>query len=138
MVATYLGYTDYDQWDIVKEVKGISSDSYPNKPGGASDYAKGMEYATDSDYTATRSNGVISVSSMYTYMTDSMPIIIAIGSYNKGKRVSGHAVVVYSVDKSNNKFKVKNPVSDYVTTYNHSTITSSSSSSRYDAPIIIS
>lgn len=138
MSSHYLGYTTYDQWDIVKKVKGTSSDSYPNEAGSASDYKAGMEYATGGDYTAKRTSGTISISSMNSYMNDQIPLIIALGTYQNGSRKSGHAVVVYSVDKANNRFKVKNPASDYDTTYNYSTITDSSQSTHWDATVKIS
>lgn len=132
MSATYLGYSSYDQWDIVKEVKGTSSNPYPNDQGSNSDYKAGMEYATDNDYTAARSSGTISISSMNTEMNNQVPIIISLGTYSGSSRISGHAVVVFSVDKDNNRFKVKDPASDYDTTYNYSTITSTSESTRWD------
>lgn len=132
MSATYLGYSTYDQWDIVKSVKGTSSNPYPDEPGGTSDYKAGMKFATDGDYTATRTSGTISISSLDSYMNKHVPVIIALGTYSSGARKSGHAVVVYSVDKANKKFKVKNPASDYDTTYNYDTITSSSQTTRWD------
>lgn len=138
MSAHYLGYTTYDQWDIVKEVKGTASNPYPDEPGGASAYKEGMEFATSNDYTATRTTGTISISSMNTYMEDHMPLIIALGTYSGTNRTSGHAVVVFSVDKANNRFKVRNPASDYETTYNYSTITSTSQTTRWDATTKIS
>lgn len=138
MNSHYLGYTTYDQWDIVQNVKGTSSNPYPNEPGDASDYKEGMEFATNSDYTATRSSGTISISSMKSYMNNHVPLIIALGTYSNGSRKSGHAVVVYSVDSDNNRFKVRNPASDYETTYNYSTITDSSRTQYWDATIKIS
>lgn len=109
-----------------------------NEPGDASDYKEGMEFATNSDYTATRSSGTISISSMKSYMNNHVPLIIALGTYSNGSRKSGHAVVVYSVDSDNNRFKVRNPASDYETTYNYSTITDSSRTQYWDATIKIS
>lgn len=97
-----------------------------------------MEFATNSDYTATRSSGTISISSMKSYMNNHVPLIIALGTYSNGSRKSGHAVVVYSVDSDNNRFKVRNPASDYETTYNYSTITDSSRTQYWDATIKIS
>lgn len=138
MCSHYLGYTDYDQWDIVKDVMGTSSNPYPNEPGTASDYKAGMEFATNNDYTATRSDGTISISSMNDYMDDQIPLIIAIGSYVNGSRESGHANVVFAVDEANNRFKTKDPEKDYDVEFNYSTITSSSQSRRWDATIKIS
>ena len=80
MSAVSLGYTVYDQWDIVKEVKGTVSESYPNEAGGTMDYLEGMEYATFDNYTATRVSGTISISSMDTYISRGIPLIIALGS----------------------------------------------------------
>lgn len=139
MSATYLGYNDYDQWDIVKHVKGTSSTPYPNDTGNTSDYKNGMKYATGSDYTATRSSGTISLSSLNSYMNDSMPVILALGTYNSsGTRTSGHAVVVFSVDTANKKFKVKDPANDNDVTYNYDTITDTSQTRRWDATVKIS
>jgi hypothetical protein len=138
MSATYLGYDDYDQWDIVKECKGTSSEPYPNEQGNASDYSKGMKYATGNDYTATRSSGTISLSSLNGYMNNSVPVIIAIGTYNSSGQRSGHAVVVFSVDTASNQFKVKDPGRDSDVTYNYDTITDTSQTRRWDATVKIS
>ena len=137
MSSRYLGYTDYDQWDIVKEVKGTSSEPYPNKAGTASDYKAGMDFATNGNYTATRSDGTISISSMNSYMDDQVPLIIAIGSYSGGVRKTGHANVVFAVDEANNRFKTKDPAKDNDVIFNYSTITSTSQSQRWDATIKI-
>ena len=137
MSAHYLGYTDYDQWDIVKEVKGTSSDPYPNKNGDADAYKAGMEFATNNDYTATRSSGIISISSMNSYMDDQVPLIIGIGTYDGGERKYGHANVVFAVDEANNRFKAKDPAKDNDSVFNYSTITSPSQSKRWDATIKI-
>lgn len=118
---------------------GTSSEPYPNDTGSASDYTNGMEYATSDDYTATRSSGTISLSSLDSYMNDSMPVIIAIGTYDSsGNRSSGHAVVIFSVDKANNKFKVKDPSNDSDVTYNYNTITDTSQTRHWDATVKIS
>lgn len=137
MSSHYLGYTDYDQWDIVKKVKGTKSNPYPNKAGGASDYNEGMKFATKDNYTTTRSSGTISISTMNRYMDNHVPLIIAIGSYSGGTRKSGHANVVFAVDKANNRFKTKDPAKDNEVVFNYDTITSTSSSRRWDATIKI-
>ncbi len=139
MCATYLGYTDYDQWDIVREVKGTSSNPYPNVTGGASDYRDGMEYATSNDYTATRTATVRTLAQLNTSMNNSMPVILAIGTYNSsGKRVSGHAVVCYAVNTSSNKLRVRDPARDSYVEYYYPTLVSTQQTSRYDATVTIS
>ncbi len=138
MSATSLGYTLYDQWDIVKEVKGTVSDSYPNETGGTMDYLEGMEFATYDNYTATRVSGTISMSSMDTYISRGIPVIIALGTYSSsGTRISGHAVVVFGVDEANNRFQVRDPGSDSVVTYNYATITNTSQSRYWDKTVKI-
>lgn len=123
MCATYLGYEEYDQWDIVKEVKGTASTPYPNLPGYPSDYRDGMEYATGNDYTASRTDTVFTINELDSFMDDMMPVIFAIGTYNSsGTRISGHAVVCYAVDVNANKVKYRdpgydNPVEKYYPTF---------------------
>ncbi len=139
MCATYLGYTDYDQWDIVREVKGTSSEPYPNLTGGASDYKNGMEYATGNDYTATRTSTVLTLSQLNTSMNNSMPVILAIGTYNSsGSRTSGHAVVCYAVDTNSNKLRVRDPARDSYVEYYYPTLVSTEQTSRYDGTASIS
>jgi len=139
MCATYLGYTDYDQWDIVQEVKGSSSNPYPNVSGTASDYTDGMEFVTDNDYTATRTASVRTLSQLNTSMNNSMPVILAIGTYDPdGNRISGHAVVCYAVNISSNSLRVRNPASDSYVEYYYPTFISTQQTSRYDATVTIS
>lgn len=111
MAAKSLTDTDKDQWDIVKEVKGTSSNSYPNEGGGTSDYKEGMEYATDDMYTATRENNTWSFDEIKEEIVDNdTPIIMSWGYYNSsGTRVSGHANVIYAVDKSSKYLKLRDP-----------------------------
>lgn len=137
MSSHYLGYSTYDQWDIVKNVKGNFINPYPNESGLKEDYEKGMKFATNGDYTANRTSGVITISSMNAYMNSHVPLIISIGTYKNGERDSGHAVVVCAVDTANKKFKVKDPEVDRDVTYSYSTITSSSESKRWDHTVKI-
>lgn len=65
-------------------------------------------------------------------------MIIAIGTYNADNERIGHAVVVYAVDKANSRFQVRNPASDYPTTYDYSVITDTTTSSYWDATVKIS
>lgn len=112
MCATYLGYNNYDQWDIVKEVKGTSSDFYPNEKGVASNYRDGMEFATGNVYTASRTGTVFTINELNSFMSDMMPVIFAIGTYDSKGNRSGHAVVCYAVDVSANKVKYRDPGKD--------------------------
>ena len=139
MCASYLGYSDYDQWDIVRDVKGTSSTPYPNEPGSASDYRDGMEFATDNDYTANRTSTVLSLSRLNTSIGNSMPIILALGTYDSsGNRRYGHAVVCYSVNNSSNKLRVRDPGRDSYVEYYYPTLVDSGQTTHYDGTAVIS
>lgn len=109
MCADSLGYTSYDQWDIVKNVKGTSSNPYPNDPGGGSDYTNGMKFATSNDWKATESWSTITISAMNTEVSAGRPIILAWGYYTNGTRTCGHANVIYAVDASGKYIKLQDP-----------------------------
>ncbi len=133
MCATYLGYADYDQWDIVREVKGSSATPYPNEPGYPDDYRDGMEFATGNDYTASRTNTVFTITEVKNFIDDMMPVIFAIGRYNStGTRTSGHAVVCYAVDTSASKVKYRDPGYDNPVEKYYPTFISSSNTTRCD------
>ncbi len=132
MCATYLGYNDYDQWDIVKEVKGTLLNPYPNQPGNASNYRDGMEFATGNDYTASRTGTVFTISELENFMDDFMPVIFAIGTYDANGNRSGHATVCYAVDVSANKVMYRDPGYDNPVTKYYPTFIDSSRSSYCD------
>lgn len=139
MCANYLGYSDYDQWDIVRAVKGTFLNPYPNEPGVASDYRDGMEYATDDDYTASRTNTVLTLTQVKNKIDNNMPIILAIGTYNSsGSRTSGHAIVCYAVDSTAKKVRSRDPAQDSVREDYYPTLTDSSRTSYCDGTAIIS
>ncbi len=138
MCATYLGYTDYDQWDIVREVKGTTSNPYPNNTGNASNYRDGMEFATGDDYTASRTGTVFTINELDSFMDDMMPVIFTIGTYNSsGTRTSGHAVVCYAVDVTANKVKYRDPGSDNPVTKYYPTFTNSANTTYCDGSVEI-
>lgn len=139
MSASYLGYTDHDQWDIVNHVKGTILDKYPNKQGSTSDYAEGMEYATDGSYTLTRSSGVISIDSLADYIESHIPVHISLGTYNSsGTRTSGHGEVIYAVDEANQRVKARNPAQDSEDTFAYSVLTDTTQTTYWDYTGIIS
>ena len=70
-------------------------------------------------------------------MDNHVPLIIAIGSYSVRTCKSGHANVIFAVDKANNRFKTKDPAKDNDVIFNYDTITRISSSRRWDATIKI-
>ena len=56
-------------------------------------------------------------------MDNHFPLIIAIGSYFVRTCKSGHANVVFAVDKANNRSQTKDPVKDNDVIFNYDTIT---------------
>lgn len=139
MSASYLGYTEHDQWDIVNHVKGTIFDKYPNKDGGSSDYKAGMEYATDNSYTLTFSSGTISIGSLADYIENHLPVHISLGTYDSsGKRQSGHGEVIYAVDEINQQVKVRNPGQDAEDTFAYSVLTDTTQTTYWDYTGIIS
>ncbi|GMQ58383.1 hypothetical protein AN1V17_27780 [Vallitalea sediminicola] len=139
MSAKALVDTELDQWDIVKEVKGTSSNSYPNKPGGSSDYKDGMEYITDDMYTASRVFETWTLDEIDDEIdSNSTPIIMSWGYYNSsGDRTGGHANVIYAVDSSTEYLKIKDPGGDGSTITIKYDDLFSSSSKKYDATVDI-
>lgn len=136
MSADALGYSSYDQYDIVKYVKGTSADPYPNSPGSGDDYTNGMKYATSNNYKATESKSTITISAMKTEISAKRPIMMAWGYYSNGERTGGHANVIYAVDVDNNYVKMQDPDGNSYT-YSYSELTSTSSR-KYDKTIKIS
>lgn len=133
MCAEYMGYTT-TQYGIVE-----AADALENEYGGtASDYTKGMLYATNNEYTATRTSTVLSASAIKNILASNVPVIIGIGTYSDSGR-DGHANVVIAVDQDNKYIRTNDP--NYygcsVKTYKYSVLTDSTSTKRYDSTIQI-
>ena len=90
-------------------VKGTFFTPYPNQPGVASDYRDGMEFATDGDYTASRTSTVLTLTQVKNKINNSMPVIFAIGTYDSNGKRSGHAIVCYAVDSTAKKVRSRDP-----------------------------
>lgn len=135
MCAKYKGYTA-TQSEIVEAAKG----EVVNKGASSSDdYSKGMKFATDNVYTATKSFETIDPLGMKAIMNSDMPIIISMSQYSNGVKTSSHANVVIAVDKDNKYIRVNDPNYNGAVKKNfkYSVITSKDSSRRYTATVRI-
>ena len=117
MCATYLGYDNYTQWDIVHELKGTSADPYPDLPGYTDDFQSGMLFASNNEYT-TMDDTIFTVSQMKAQLLDNKPFIMRLGFYNAdGEREFSHSVVGYSVNESTQYIHVRDPELDLYQEY---------------------
>lgn len=134
MCAEYMGYTT-TQSGIVTEAKG----SAINEIGSESDYTKGMKYATDDDYKATKTWTTLSAANIKSILASNTPLIIAFGYYPNGSRTGGHANVVIAVDQDNKYIQTNDPSYNgcSVKTFKYSSITDSTAYKQYDATIQI-
>lgn len=84
-----------DKYDVVKYLKGTSSDPYPDVSGSLSDSVAGSEYVAYNRASFTSMYSTLSFNDITTNLQRGYPVQAAIAIHRDGKRYNGHMVVIY-------------------------------------------
>lgn len=89
--------TTYTQYDIVKYIKGTSSESYPNVTANASELRTGARYASGCIKGISTDYSVRSFSQIWNSIGNGYAVVASSAYYNSSNiRTNGHAVVIYA------------------------------------------